>query len=117
MATGAIVADARSEVFQGTLDLVLLKMLEAMWPVHGYGIARRIGHVSENTPAMRQGTIYPALLWVEQRGWIKPERGTSETNRRAKFYSLSRVGRKKIKEETDRWGRSAATMSRFVLTS
>ncbi len=107
----------RSDVLQGTLDLMVLKTLEAMGPLHGYGIARRIEQVSGNSLSMNQGTIYPALLRLEQRGWIKSEWGTSETNRRAKFYSLSRIGRKKIAEETENWERVASTMARFLAPS
>ena len=90
--------DNRSDVLQGTLDLIVLKTLEAMSPLHGYGIARRIEQVSGDSLVLNQGTIYPALLRLEQRGWIKSEWGTSETNRRARSYSLSRIGRKKIAE-------------------
>jgi transcriptional regulator len=109
--------EQRSDVLQGTLDLMVLKTLEAMGPLHGYGIARRIEQVSGNSLSMNQGTIYPALLRLEQRGWIKSEWGTSGTNRRAKFYSLSRVGRKKIAEETENWERVASTMARFLAPS
>ena len=84
----------KSDVLQGTLDLMVLKTLEAMGPLHGYGIARRIEQVSGNSMNLNQGTIYPALLRLEQRGWIKSAWGTSEANRRAKFYSLSPRGRK-----------------------
>ena len=104
----------KSDVLQGTLDLMVLKTLEAMGTLHGYGIARRIEQVSGDELTLNQGTIYPALLRLEQRGWIKSEWGTSETNRRAKFYSLSRIGRKKIEEETENWERVAATMARFL---
>jgi PadR family transcriptional regulator PadR len=111
------VGDSKSDVLQGTLDLMVLKTLEAMGPLHGYGIARRIEQVSDNSFSLNQGTIYPALLRLEQRGWIKSEWGASETNRRAKFYSLSRIGRKKIHDETKNWERIAATMSRFLAPS
>jgi PadR family transcriptional regulator, regulatory protein PadR len=107
----------KSDVLQGTLDLMVLKTLESMGPLHGYGIARRIEQVSDHSLVMNQGTIYPALLRLEQRGWIKSEWGTSETNRRAKFYSLSRVGRKKIEQETENWERIASTMARFLSPS
>jgi PadR family transcriptional regulator, regulatory protein PadR len=107
----------KSDVLQGTLDLMVLKTLEAMGPLHGYGIARRIEQVSEDSLVMNQGTIYPALLRLEQRGWIKSEWGTSESNRRAKFYSLSRIGRKKIEEEIENWERVATTMARFLAPS
>jgi PadR family transcriptional regulator, regulatory protein PadR len=108
------VGENKSDVLQGTLDLMVLKTLEAMGTLHGYGIARRIEQVSGDELTLNQGTIYPALLRLEQRGWIKSEWGTSETNRRAKFYSLSRIGRKKIEEETENWERVAATMARFL---
>jgi PadR family transcriptional regulator PadR len=104
-------------VLQGTLDLMVLKTLESMGPLHGYGIARRIEQVSGNALSLNQGTIYPALLRLEQRGWIKSAWGTSESNRRAKFYSLSPRGRKQIEEETENWERIAATMSRFLAPS
>ena len=103
-----------SDVLQGTLDLMVLKTLESMGPLHGYGIAQHIEQVSGNALTLNQGTIYPALLRLEQRGWIKSEWGVSESNRRAKFYSLSRIGRKKIEEETENWERIAATMARFL---
>ena len=107
----------KAEVWQGTLALMVLKTLNAMGPQHGYGIARRIEQVSGDSLTMNQGTIYPALLRLEQRGWIKSEWGISETNRRAKFYSLSRIGRKKIAEETENWERVASTMARFLAPS
>ena len=109
--------EGKSEVLQGTLDLMVLKTLYAMGPLHGFGIARRIEQVSDNGLSLNQGTIYPALLRLQQRGWIKAEWGTSETNRRAKFYSLSRIGRKKIAEETENWERIAGTMARFLAPS
>lgn len=109
--------DNKSDVLQGTLDLMVLKTLEAMGTLHGYGIARRIEQVSGDSIVLNQGTIYPALLRLEQRGWIKSEWGISETNRRAKFYSLSRIGRKKIAEETENWERVASTMARFLAPS
>jgi len=107
----------KPDVLQGTLDLMVLKTLESMGPLHGYGIARRIEQVSGNELSLNQGTIYPALLRLEQRGWIKAEWGTSESNRRAKFYSLSRSGRKQIEKETENWERVAATMARFLAPS
>jgi len=107
----------KSDVLQGTLDLMVLKTLESMGPLHGYGIARRIEQVSGNALSMNQGTIYPALLRLEQRGWIKSEWGVSESNSRAKFYSLSPRGRKQIEEETENWERIAATMARFLAPS
>jgi len=106
--------ESKSDVLQGTLDLIVLKTLESMGPLHGYGIARRIEQVSDNALSLNQGTICPALLRLEQRGWITSKWGTSETNRRAKFYSLNRVGRKQIEMETENWERIAATMARFL---
>lgn len=110
-------ADSKSEVLQGTLDLMVLKTLDSMGPLHGYGIARRIEQVSANTLSVNQGTIYPALLRLLQRGWVKAEWGTSETGRRAKFYSLTRGGRKQMEQETENWERMAATMARFLTSS
>lgn len=107
----------KSDVLQGTLDLMILKTLESMGPLHGYGIARRIEQVSSDTLRLNQGTIYPALLRLEQRGWIKSEWGTSETGRRAKFYSLTRMGRKQIAHEEESWSRTVATMARFLAPS
>lgn len=109
--------ETKSDVLQGTLDLMVLKTLESMGPMHGYGIARRIEQVSENGLSMNQGTIYPALLRLLQRGWIKAEWGVSESNRRAKFYSLSRLGRKQMGLKTEDWERIAATMARFLAPS
>ena len=106
--------ESKLDLLQGTLDLMVLQTLAAMGAQHGYGIARRIEQVSGNSLSMNQGTIYPALLRLEQRGWIKGEWGTSESNRRARFYSLSRIGRKKITEETENWKRIAGTMARFL---
>jgi transcriptional regulator len=111
------VTENKSDVLQGTLDLMVLKTLESMGPLHGYGIARRIEQVSANTICLNQGTIYPALLRLQQRGWVKAEWGTSETGRRAKFYSLSRTGRRQIEEETANWERIASTMARFLESS
>jgi len=104
----------KPDILQGTLDLMVLKTLESMGPLHGYGIARRIEQVSGQTLMVNQGTIYPALLRLEQRGWIKAEWGTSEANRRARFYSLTRVGKGRVVEEARNWERVAATMARFL---
>jgi transcriptional regulator len=109
--------ESKSDVLQGTLDLMVLKTLEAMGPLHGYGIARRIEQVSDNGLSLNQGTIYPALLRLQQRGWIKAAWGTSETKRRAKFYALTPIGRKQIAEETENWERVAGTMARFLAPS
>jgi transcriptional regulator len=107
----------KSDVLQGTLDLMVLKTLESIGPLHGYGIARRIEQVSRNGLSLNQGTIYPALLRLQQRGWIKAEWGLSETGRRAKFYALTRIGRKQMAHETENWERIAGTMARFLAVS
>ena len=110
-------AESKSDVLQGTLDLMVLKTLESMGPLHGYAIARRIEQVSDNGASLNQGTIYPALLRLQQRGWIKAEWGTTGTKRRAKFYSLTRIGRKQVERETENWERAVATMARFLTPS
>jgi transcriptional regulator len=114
---GGAMGESKSDVLQGTLDLMVLKTLEAMGPLHGYGIARRIEQVSGNDLSLNQGTIYPALLRLQQRGWIRAEWGLSETKRRAKFYSLTRIGRKQMAKETENWERMAGTMARFLAPS
>ena len=106
--------ESKSDVLQGTLDLMVLKTLETMAPLHGYGIARRIEQVSDNGLSLNQGTIYPALLRLQQRGWIKGQWGISETKRRAKFYSLTALGRKQMMRETQNWERIAGAMARFL---
>jgi transcriptional regulator len=110
----ADVPENRPDVLQGTLDLMVLKTLESMGPLHGYGIARRIEQVSANALSLNQGTIYPALLRLKQRGWVKAEWGISETGRRAKFYALTRAGQKQIAQETENWERIASTMARIL---
>src|SRR5579863_2326340 len=104
----------KPEILQGTLDLMVLKTLESMGRLHGYAIARRIEQVSGQTLVINQSTIYHALLRLEQRGWIKAEWGNSESNRRARFYSLTRIGRSRMAEETRNWERVAATMALFL---
>lgn len=108
---------SKPDIVQGTLDLMVLKTLESMGPLHGYGIARRIEQVSEQSLIVNQGTIYPALLRLQQRGWIRGEWGTSDSNRRARFYSLTRTGKSRITEETRNWERIATTMTRFLVPS
>jgi PadR family transcriptional regulator PadR len=103
-----------SEVPYGTLDLMVLKTLDGMSPLHGYGIARRIEQIAEGSLALNQGTIYPALLRLEQKGWIKSEWGTSDNNRRARFYSITRTGRKQLQAEADSWARTVAMMTRLL---
>ena len=105
---------AKSEILQGTLDLMVLKTLEGLGPLHGYGIARRIEQVSNGVLELNQGTIYPALLRLQQKGWIRAEWGSSENNRRAKYYSLTRAGRKQLATETADWERISAIISRLL---
>jgi len=103
-----------SEVPYGTLDLMVLKTLDAMSPLHGYGIARRIEQVARGSLALNQGTIYPALLRLEQKGWITSAWGTSENNRRARFYSITRSGKKQLAAEAENWARTVAMLSRLL---
>ena len=104
------------EVLQGTLDLIVLKTLDAMGPQHGYGIAMRIQQVSEDLLKLNQGTLYPALLRLEQRGWISSKWGVSENNRKAKFYTLTRTGRRQLATKTESWERMAAVIQRLLGT-
>src|SRR5678816_2095921 len=104
----------KSDVLQGTLDLMVMKTLESMGPQHGYGIAQRLLQVSDSALQLNQGTLYPALLRLEQRGWIASKWGTSDNNRRARFYSLTRAGRKQLQRETDDWQRMTAIMTRVL---
>jgi PadR family transcriptional regulator PadR len=107
------VAD-KTEVLQGTLDLMVLKTLESMGSQHGYGIAQRLQQVSDDLLRLNQGTLYPALLRLEQRGWISSKWGTSDNNRKARFYTLTRAGRKQLQREADDWHRMAAVMARLL---
>jgi len=104
----------RTDVLQGTLDLMVLQTLESMGPQHGYGIAQRLQQVSEDLLRLNQGTLYPALLRLEQRGWIASKWGTSENNRKARFYSLTRSGRKQLEREAADWRRMAGIMARLL---
>jgi len=105
---------SKSEVLQGTLDLLVLKTLDSMGPLHGFGIALRIQQVSEDLLQLNQGTLYPALLRLEQRGWIASKWGVSENNRKAKFYSLTRAGRRQLNEESESWDRMSAMINRVL---
>ena len=104
----------RSDVLQGTLDLMVLKTLETLGSMHGYGIAQRIQQVSEDALRLNQGTLYPALLRLEQRGWISSRWGTSENNRRARFYSLTPAGRRQLTREAEDWHRMVEVMGRLL---
>jgi PadR family transcriptional regulator, regulatory protein PadR len=107
----------KSEVLQGTLDLLVLKTLDSMGPMHGFGIALRIQQVSEDLLQLNQGTLYPALLRLEQRGWIASRWGVSDNNRKAKYYSLTRSGRKQLEEKAESWDRMSAMINRVLRTS
>ena len=106
--------DAKTDVLQGTLDLMVLKTLEALGPLHGYGIARRIEQVSENLLQLNQGTLYPALLRLQQKKWISASWGVSDNNRKAKFYTITAAGRKQLAVEADNWERIASVMNRLL---
>jgi transcriptional regulator len=104
----------RADVQQGTLALMILKTLEMLGPLHGYGVARRIEQTSGDLLSVNYGTLYPALLKLEQEGFIASEWGTSENNRKAKYYSLTRAGRKQLERETRQWQQTAAIVARFL---
>jgi transcriptional regulator len=102
------------DLLQGTLDLMVLRTLEALGPLHGYGIARRIEQVSGDEVLLNQGTIYASLVRLQQRGWIAAEWGASDNKRRAKFYSITKRGRKQLKEDAAYWARLSAVMGRVL---
>ncbi len=105
---------SKSEVLQGTLDLLVLKTLATVGPMHGWGLARRIQQVSDNALQLTQGTIYPALLRLEQRGWIDAEWGVSDQNRKARFYAITRAGRKQLRAETENWERMMGIINKVL---
>lgn len=107
----------RSEVLQGTLDLMVLKTLEVMGPLHGYGIARRIEQISQDVFQLNEGTVYASLLRLRQRRWISSSWGHSENNRKAKFYAITRSGRRQLATETQDWERIAGVMARLLRLS
>lgn len=106
--------DSKLDLLQGTLDLMVLQTLAAMGAQHGYGIARRIEQVSGNEVLLNQGTIYASLVRLVQRGWIVAEWGVSDNNRKAKFYTITRSGRKQLAEDTEYWERLTAVMGRVM---
>jgi len=108
---------SKAEVLQGTLDLLVLKTLDSMGPMHGFGIALRIQQVSKDLLQLNQGTLYPALLRLEQCGWVASKWGVSENNRKAKYYSLTRAGRKQLVEEAESWDRMSAMINRVLRTT
>jgi PadR family transcriptional regulator PadR len=103
-----------SEVPYGTLDLMVLNTLATLGPLHGFGIARRLEQIADDAFALNQGTIYPALLRLEQKGWITSEWGTSDNNRRARFYSITKAGRKQLAAETRLWEQTVAMVNRML---
>jgi transcriptional regulator len=109
------VGDSRSEILQGTLDLMVLKTLDAMGPMHGYGIARRIEQLSEEALQVNQGTIYLCLIRLVQKGWIEATWGTSDNNRKAKFYAITRAGRRQLAAEARNWERISGVIGRLLL--
>ncbi len=107
-------AEAKSDILQGTLDLMVLKTHEAMGPLHGYGIARRIEQISEDALQVNQGTIYLCLIRLVQKKWITAEWGTSDNNRKAKFYAISRAGRHQLQAEAENWARVSGVIGRLL---
>jgi transcriptional regulator len=107
-------SQTKNDILPGTLNLMILKTLELLGPLHGFGIARRIEQISGDLLNLNQGTIYPALLNLEQMGWITSNWGVSENNRRARFYAITRAGRKQLISETENWRRTAEIMIRFL---
>jgi PadR family transcriptional regulator PadR len=106
----------RADVLRGTLDLLILKTLETLGPLHGYGIAQRIQQVSASALSLNQGTLYPALLRLEQRRWIRSRRGVSDNNRRARYYALTATGRRQLRQETADWLRASSIVNTILAT-
>jgi PadR family transcriptional regulator, regulatory protein PadR len=114
MSKGGAMGDKKSEVLQGTLDLMVLKTLHSMGPLHGFGIARRIEQLSEDVLQLNEGTVYTSLLRLQQQGWIASAWGTSENNRKARYYSITRLGKKQLEVETENWERFAGVIGRVL---
>jgi PadR family transcriptional regulator, regulatory protein PadR len=106
--------NAKSDVLQGTLDMLVLKTLESMGTMHGYGLAQRIEQISDKVLSLNQGTLYPALLRLIQKGWIRAKWGASENNRKAKYYSITPSGRKQLQKETEEWVRMSGVIQKFL---
>ena len=109
-------AAAKTDVLQGTLDLMILTTLESMGPMHGYGIARRIEQISEDTLRLNEGTVYTALMRLQHQGWISATWGASENNRRARYYAITRSGRRQLTSATRNWERIAGVIARLLRT-
>lgn len=114
MSKGRVDARKKSEVLQGTLDLMILKTLQGMGPLHGFGIARRLEQLSEEVLRLNEGTVYTSLLRLQQEGWIVAEWGASENNRKAKFYAITKSGLKQLAKETEDWERISAVIGRVL---
>jgi PadR family transcriptional regulator PadR len=114
MSKGVAVGEKKSDVLQGTLDLMVLKTLHAIGPLHGFGIARRIEQLSEDVLQLNEGTVYTSLLRLQQQSWIKSEWGISDNNRKARFYSITRLGKKQLDLETENWERIAGVIGRVL---
>ena len=114
MAKGKADAPAKSDVLQGTLDLMVLQTLDTIGPLHGYGIARRIEQVSEDVLRLNEGTMYASLMRLQHQRWISASWGTSENNRKAKFYTITAAGRRQLSKETENWERIAAVIARLL---
>jgi PadR family transcriptional regulator PadR len=114
MSKGGAMGDKKSEVLQGTLDLMVLKTLHSMGALHGFGIARRIEQLSEDVLQLNEGTVYTSLLRLQQQGWIASAWGTSENNRKARYYSITRLGKKQLEVETENWERFAGVVGRVL---
>ncbi|HJZ95010.1 MAG TPA: PadR family transcriptional regulator [Candidatus Solibacter sp.] len=104
----------KSDILQGTLDLMVLQTLHAMGPLHGYGIARRIEQISQNVLQLNEGTLYTALMRLLERGWISASWGNSDNNRKARFYAITRAGRKQLASETENWQRISGAIARLL---
>jgi transcriptional regulator len=114
MSKGGDMGDKKSDVLQGTLDLMVLKTLHSMGPLHGFGVARRIEQLSEDVLQLNEGTVYTSLLRLQQQGWISSSWGTSENNRKARYYSITRQGKKQLEVETENWERFAGVVGRVL---
>ena len=114
MAKGKRDVNKNSEVLQGTLDLMILKTLQAMGPLHGFGIGRRLEQLSDEVLRLNEGTVYTSLLRLQQEGWVAAEWGASENNRKAKFYSITKSGRKQLARETEDWERISGVIDRLL---
>jgi transcriptional regulator len=114
MTKGAGDATPRADILQGTLDLMVLKTLDAMGPQHGYGIARRIEQISEDVLKLNEGTVYASLMRLQHQGWISASWGTSDNNRKAKFYAITRSGRRQLSREAESWERIAGVIHRLL---